>query len=91
MKSRKPEILAALRGSLPDALDLSTAPMREARKDLTAVRIRSELIDGDIWLARDEEVASELAVEVAETGSEIPILTFALAFLGAAAAQATAA
>ena len=78
------EVLREIRsGLLPEAVSragpimLVEEPIEEVRDELAAVRIRSALVHGDIWLARDERVAAELAVEVAESGSEIPILTFA--------------
>ena len=47
----------------PGALTLAEVSIEEVRDDVGAVRIRSALIDGDVWLARTEDVAAELAVD----------------------------
>ena len=49
----------------------------EALVGFDPIPIHSRLHDCKIWLARDEEVAAELEAELAQSGSEIPILTFA--------------
>ena len=78
------EVLREIRsGNLPEPrarsglLMLAEESIEEVREDVAAVRICSELVDGDIWIVRNEEVAAELAVEVAQAGTKIPILTFA--------------
>ena len=75
--AHKAAILVALRRATDDDFGFSTARVSQVRDELAAVCIHSELVGGDIWLARDDTVAAELASEVAQAGSEIPILTFA--------------
>ena len=53
----KAEIVEQVKGS-----DLAQAPLIEARTDIAAVRIRTRGF-GEIWLARNDEVAAELATE----------------------------
>ena len=44
-----------------------------ARRALVAVRLYSHLLDQEVWLARDEQIAAGLEAEF----RDIPVLTFA--------------
>ncbi len=44
----------------------------EIRQEFVAVRLYSRLLDRDLWLARDNQTAAELAVEC----PGVPVLTF---------------
>ena len=63
-RESKAEILAALEDPLPVATDLG------------AVKLRSNRFGRELWLARNERVAAELAAEMEQSGERLPVLLF---------------
>jgi len=69
--ARAKEICTEL-GLVDLATDLTTAPLQEVRQTVASVRIASPHY-GQVWVCRDEGIASEIEAE----GHGLPILTFA--------------
>ncbi len=65
IRESKAEILAALEEPVPDVTDLG------------AVKLRSNRFGCELWLARNERVAAELAAEMEQSGEKLPVLLFA--------------
>ena len=60
-------------GSDSGACALEEGLVLEARQDLVAVLLYSELLERELWLCRDERAAAEIAIEF----PTVPVLTFA--------------
>ena len=53
-------------------LAIEDGPVLEVRQSISAVRLYSRLLDRELWLAADDQVARDLAVEF----PGIPVITF---------------
>ena len=76
LKAQRDEVLAELRRRQEEvASHGAESSLINAEEQLAAVRLRSATF-GDVWLARDEEIAAELITEVEAAGQWIPVFTF---------------